>query len=79
MITTSKLNHRTCRWPIGDPGRADFHYCGALPRSGQVYCGTHYDISYQTTPRRNAARPMAQRNTTQPVAAVVLPITATSK
>ena len=52
LITTSTLSHRTCKWPIGDPAKVDFHYCGKLPESGQIYCGTHYDLGYQTTPKR---------------------------
>jgi GcrA cell cycle regulator len=51
-ITTSTLSHRTCKWPIGDPAKVDFHYCGKLPESGQIYCGPHYDMGYQTTPKR---------------------------
>jgi hypothetical protein len=27
--TIANLDQRECRWPIGDPRDADFHFCGA--------------------------------------------------
>ena len=32
--TLLELTEETCRWPIGDPGQADFFFCG-----GPAYCG----------------------------------------
>jgi GcrA cell cycle regulator len=55
LVTTLTLSSRTCRWPIGDPSKPDFHYCGELPQSGRVYCGMHEDMSYQTPQRRKAS------------------------
>ncbi|HXI99628.1 MAG TPA: GcrA family cell cycle regulator [Micropepsaceae bacterium] len=52
VITTLTLSSRTCKWPIGDPARSDFHYCGDLPQPGRVYCGTHESMSYQPMTRR---------------------------
>jgi GcrA cell cycle regulator len=52
VITTLNLSSRTCKWPIGDPARPDFHYCGEPPRPGRVYCGTHDSMSYQPVTRR---------------------------
>lgn len=52
LVTTLTLSSRTCRWPIGDPAKADFHYCGEPPQSGRVYCGTHDSMSYQAPQRR---------------------------
>jgi hypothetical protein len=52
VITTLNLSSRTCKWPIGDPARADFHYCGELPNPGRVYCSTHESMSYQPVQRR---------------------------
>jgi len=28
FVTTLTLTAETCKWPIGDPTEADFHYCG---------------------------------------------------
>ena len=36
-----QLSWRTCRWPVGDPVKADFFFCGALPREGEAYCAAH--------------------------------------
>jgi len=52
LVTTLTLTSRTCKWPIGDPARSGFHYCGRLPQSGRPYCETHDRMSYQSTPRR---------------------------
>lgn len=37
-----ELSDKTCRWPIGDPRHADFHFCGHEPRGGSRYCDFHY-------------------------------------
>jgi GcrA cell cycle regulator len=37
-----ELNGRRCRWPIGDPRKPGFHFCGAAkPDDGEPYCKTH--------------------------------------
>jgi GcrA cell cycle regulator len=36
-----RLNHRTCRWPVGDPGSRDFFFCGAEPLKDKPYCEAH--------------------------------------
>ena len=35
-----------CRWPEGDPGDPDFHFCGARTH-GQLYCPEHTARAYQ--------------------------------
>jgi hypothetical protein len=55
LVTTLTLTSRTCKWPIGDPVRLDFHYCGQLPQSGRPYCDTHDRMSYQPTPRKRSS------------------------
>jgi GcrA cell cycle regulator len=30
-----------CRWPVGDPASADFHFCGAPRLAKRPYCGAH--------------------------------------
>lgn len=49
-----ELTQDTCRFPIGDPGEPDFHFCGAMPRSGDPYCIAHCRIAYRLEPRRRA-------------------------
>ena len=52
FVTTATLTNRTCKWPIGDPDTAAFHYCGQPPQSGRPYCGAHEVKGYQGTRRR---------------------------
>jgi len=37
---TTLLPHH-CRWPIGDPQLADFHYCGKPKVGSHSYCDFH--------------------------------------
>ncbi len=41
------LNERTCRWPIGEPGKPGFCFCGKIPKPGSPYCEYHTGIAYQ--------------------------------
>jgi hypothetical protein len=44
--TVSNLETEDCRWPIGDPRDADFHFCGAERTSGRPYCDMHWRMSF---------------------------------
>ena len=46
------LTEHTCKWPIGDPGQRDFHFCGARAGHGSPYCQTHTIQAYQPLERR---------------------------
>jgi GcrA cell cycle regulator len=46
------LTDTTCKWPIGEPGTDDFHFCGHSPRGGSPYCEYHSRVAYQTVDRR---------------------------
>ena len=46
-ITILHLSDRTCKWPIGDPMKEDFCFCGHGPRDGSPYCEYHARIAYQ--------------------------------
>ena len=46
------LTEHTCKWPIGDPGSTDFHFCGARSKVGSPYCITHAAQAYQPLERR---------------------------
>ena len=41
------LTECSCRWPIGDPGTADFFFCGGTTAEGLPYCTHHARIAYQ--------------------------------
>ncbi|TQV78416.1 GcrA family cell cycle regulator [Denitrobaculum tricleocarpae] len=44
-----------CLWPIGDPGDADFHFCGEPALSGKPYCAEHCAKAYITRSRSDSA------------------------
>ena len=53
-----ELTEETCRWPIGDPGSADFFFCGGQTVTALPYCGYHSRIAYQPAgDRRRDRRP----------------------
>lgn len=69
FITT--LTDSCCRWPIGDPQHADFHFCGKGKVNGLPYCEFHArrafqppqarrrDSAYQTLPPIVASEPVS--------------------
>lgn len=51
--TLQQLTEGMCRWPIGDPQQADFHFCGRNKVTGLPYCEHHARRAYQPPqPRR---------------------------
>ncbi len=52
-----ELNDRICRWPMGHPGEADFHFCGVKVNPGFPYCVEHCGRAYQAQLPRGARRP----------------------
>jgi len=51
------LSDRVCRWPMGHPGEADFHFCGTAVNPGFPYCVEHCGRAYQAQLPRGARRP----------------------
>jgi hypothetical protein len=45
--TMNTLLPDDCRWPIGDPQVADFHFCGKPKVDGHPYCDFHMVRAYQ--------------------------------
>lgn len=55
--TLLDLSEKVCKWPIGHPGEADFHFCGKASQPGFPYCNEHCLIAYQAQmPRRDRDR-----------------------
>ena len=54
--TILELSEETCRWPIGDPGAADFFFCGGKSGTGVPYCPYHSRIAYQPAHDRRRDR-----------------------
>ncbi|MBP6363220.1 MAG: GcrA cell cycle regulator [Novosphingobium sp.] len=52
-----ELNDRICRWPMGHPGEADFHFCGEKVNPGFPYCVDHCGRAYQAQLPRGHRRP----------------------
>lgn len=54
-LTLFQLTDKTCKWPIGDPRHADFHFCGCDTDEGP-YCKFHREMARTTFyPVRKAA------------------------
>ena len=41
------LKEAMCRWPIGDPGEPEFHFCGRKSCGTLPYCEHHARMAYQ--------------------------------
>jgi GcrA cell cycle regulator len=35
-----------CSWPVGDPHKPDFHFCGKEAMEGKPYCWEHAKVAY---------------------------------
>ncbi len=51
------LSEKVCRWPMGHPGEADFHFCGEQVNPGFPYCVEHCGRAYQAQLPRGVRRP----------------------
>jgi GcrA cell cycle regulator len=55
--TLLDLNDKVCKWPIGHPDDADFHFCGRPSNAGFPYCNDHCLVAYQAQmPRKDRPR-----------------------
>ena len=61
------LEECSCRWPIGDPQTADFHFCNQNKMAGLPYCEFHARRAFQP--------PQSRRRTSieAPVAPAAIP------
>ena len=55
-LTIMELREGMCRWPLGDPTRPEFRYCGAHGVAGLPYCSLHAQIAYIPTAERKRLR-----------------------
>src|SRR5579875_586565 len=58
--TLLELNDRTCHWPIGDPGSAEFFFCGGETVNELPYCAYHARVAYQPAHERRRDRRLAK-------------------
>lgn len=52
-----KLTEHTCKFPLGDPAKDDFCFCGDTPAADKVYCAAHWRLTHQTPSARANERP----------------------
>ena len=56
-LSIFQLTEKTCKWPIGDPGHEEFHFCGHDSLDNLPYCEYHAGVAYQAPePRRRLRR-----------------------
>ena len=58
-VTIMDLRDSMCRWPMGDPTKPDFRFCGARSITGLPYCSQHAQIAYQPAAERKRDRRVA--------------------
>ncbi|MDR7143484.1 GcrA family cell cycle regulator [Rhizobium sp. BE258] len=51
----TELTERTCKWPVGDPLKDDFHFCGCESPDSSPYCTYHQRLAYQPVNERRRA------------------------
>src|SRR4051812_22895939 len=51
-----QLTEATCHWPVGDPGSADFFFCGGEAAESSPYCTYHSRVAYQPASERRRER-----------------------
>lgn len=60
-VTIMDLRESMCRWPMGDPTKPEFRFCGARSVTGLPYCSHHSRIAYQPVADRKRDRRLAIR------------------
>jgi GcrA cell cycle regulator len=51
-----RLTERTCKWPLGDPLKDDFCFCGNDSPDNTPYCNYHQKLAYQPSADRRRVR-----------------------
>jgi len=51
----TELTERTCKWPVGDPLKDDFYFCGCDSSDSSPYCNYHQRLAYQPVSERRRA------------------------
>ncbi|MCX8995881.1 GcrA family cell cycle regulator [Rhizobiaceae bacterium BDR2-2] len=55
-LALTELTERTCKWPVGDPLKDDFHFCGCDANEASPYCNFHRKLAYQPVTERRKMR-----------------------
>jgi len=59
-VTIMDLRESMCRWPMGDPTKPEFRFCGARSNMGLPYCAHHARVAYQPVADRKRDRRLAR-------------------
>ncbi|MBZ6077244.1 GcrA family cell cycle regulator [Microvirga puerhi] len=59
-VTIMDLRESMCRWPMGDPTKPEFRFCGARSLTGLPYCAHHARVAYQPVADRKRERKLAR-------------------
>ncbi len=66
-VSLLELTEKMCKWPIGHPGEADFHFCGKPSAPTFPYCPEHCGQAYQVQQPRRDRRANRGRISATPV------------
>ncbi len=59
-FAVNALDAQTCRWPVGDPLRSDFRFCGCSVLASGPYCATHATLAFSGSSRRASSASRAR-------------------
>lgn len=54
FATILTITDHMCKWPIGDPSKDDFRFCGRKTDPDEPYCLPHSQVAYQPSRRRGS-------------------------
>lgn len=66
-VSILDLTESMCKWPIGHPGEANFHFCGKPSQPTFPYCANHCVEAYQVQQPRRTRRNTRRRIMATPV------------
>jgi GcrA cell cycle regulator len=55
FATVLTITDHMCKWPIGDPSKSEFRFCGRKTDPDEPYCVAHSRVAYQPSRRRGAS------------------------
>lgn len=55
--TAVQTQAQQCRWPVGDPLKAGFHFCDSTAIPGLPYCYDHACMAYQGAKKKSPTAP----------------------
>lgn len=56
FATILTITDHMCKWPIGDPSKNDFRFCGRKTDPEEPYCLAHSRVAYQPSRRRGGSQ-----------------------